>query len=183
VSAPVFTLAVVTSADGFIARTPDEPPQAWASAEEQAVFFADVEAADWAVMGRRTHAAADRPDRRRIVFSAAGGAGEWRRPTQLWIDPARLLPRDLAVRVAAVHPFRAGLILGGTRVHDWFLAHGAIDRIHLTVEPVRFGAGLPLFSNAAGPAADVLAACGFARRSSRPLNAAGTVHELWTPWA
>lgn len=178
---PVFTLAVVTSADGFIARTPDEPPQAWASAEEQALFFADVEAADWAVMGRRTHAAADRPDRRRIVFSAAGGAGEWRRPAQLWIDPARLGPGDLAARVAGVRPLRAGLILGGTRVHDWFLAQGAIDRVHLTVEPLRFGAGLPLFSDAAGPAEEVLAARGFARRSTRRLNAGGTVHEVWTP--
>jgi dihydrofolate reductase len=180
VTAPVFTLAVVTSADGFIARTPDEPPQAWASPEEQALFFADVEAADWAVMGRRTHAAADRPDRRRVVFSASGGAGEWRRPTQLWIDPAGLGPGDLPARVEAVHPLRRGLILGGTRVHDWFLAHGAIDRIHLTVEPVRFGAGLPLFSEAAGPAAEVLAAEGFVRRAARPLNAGGTVHEVWS---
>jgi dihydrofolate reductase len=180
VTPPVFALAVVTSADGFIARRPDEPPQAWASPEEQAVFFADVEAADWAVMGRRTHAAADRPDRRRIVFSAKGGAGEWRRPTQIWVDPAGLAPGDLPGLVAAVHPLRAGLILGGTRVHDWFLAHGAIDRIHLTVEPVTFGAGLPLFSGAVGPPAEVLAAKGFVRRSARVLNAIGTVHEVWT---
>ena len=179
-TAPVFTLAVVTSADGFIARRPDEPPQAWASPEEQAVFFADVDAADWAVMGRRTHAAADRPDRRRIVFSGSGGAGVWRRPAQLWIDPARLVPGDLPGLVGHLHPLRAGLILGGTRVHDWFLAHGAIDRIHLTVEPVRFGAGLPLFSDAAGPAPEVLTLKGFARRSARSLNAGGTVHEVWT---
>ena len=38
-------VAVVTSADGYIARSHDEPPQAWASAEEQALFFADVEEA------------------------------------------------------------------------------------------------------------------------------------------
>ncbi len=180
-TAPAFTLAVVTSADGFIGRRPDEPPHLWASPEEQALFFADVAAADWSVMGRRTHEAADRPDRRRIVFSTAGGAGAWRRPTQLWIDPGALLPADLPGLVAGRHPLRRGLILGGTRVHDWFLGHASIARVHLTVEPVTFGTGLPLFSHAAGPAGDVLAAAGFRRRSSRTLNAGGTRHEVWTP--
>jgi dihydrofolate reductase len=181
VTRPAFTLTVVTSADGFIAPGPDEPPHLWASPEEQALFFADIEAADWAVMGRRTHAVADRPDRYRIVFSAAAGAGEWRRPTQLWIDPARVGPADLPGLVEHVRTLRAGLILGGTRVHDWFLAHGAVDRVHLTEEPVTFGAGLPLFTGASGPAAATLRRLGFTLRSARDLNAAGTVHSLWTP--
>lgn len=178
---PDFTLTVVTSADGFIARAPDDPPQAWASAEEQALFFADVEAADWAVMGRRTHEAADRPDRRRIVFSSAAGAGEWRRPTQVWVDPDRLRPEDLPTLVDGVHPLARGLILGGTRVHDWFLAHAAIDRVHLTVEPVTFGQGLAMFGARSGPAEEVLAALGFVQQSVRSLNEAGTRHSVWTP--
>ena len=178
---PSFTLTVVTTADGFIARAPDEPPHLWASPEEQALFFADVEAADWAVMGRRTHEAADRPDRRRIVFSGSAGAGEWRRPTQLWIDPAGFGPEDLPGLVGHLRPLRKGLILGGTRVHDWFLAHGAVDRVHLTEEPVTFGQGLPLFTGVAGPASDTLGALGFIRRSVRRLNAPGTVHSVWTP--
>ena len=39
-----------------------------------------------------------RPERRRIVFSATAGAGEWRAPTQLWLDPNGLVPRDLAAK-------------------------------------------------------------------------------------
>lgn len=178
---PIFTLTVVASRDGFIARAHDDAPQAWASKEEQDLFFADVEAADWAIMGRHTHEAADRPDRRRIVFSSGAGAGEWRRPTQLWIDPARLVPADLPDLVARVRPLAAGLILGGTRVHDWFLAHRAIDRVHLTVEPVAFGGGLPLFSGRSGPAEEVLGEAGFRRISDRALNAAGTRHSVWIP--
>ena len=147
------------------------------------LFFADVEAADWAVMGRHTHEAADRPDRRRIVFSSAAGKGEWRRPTQLWIDPARVEPRVLPDLVGHVHPLNDGLILGGTRVHDWFLDHRAIDRIHLTVEPVTFGAGLPMFSGHSGPADRVLSALGFACHSERRLNDLGTVFSVWTPLA
>lgn len=173
---PTFTLVVVATEDGYIARAPGHPPQDWASAEEQEVFFREVEAADWAVMGRGTHAAADRPDRRRIVFSSAvPQAGVWRRPTQLWLNPRDRTPGDLAGLVGAVHPMRAALILGGTAVHDWFLRHGAIDRVLLTVEPLRFGAGLPIFSGAGGgePQA-VLARAGFATLSEQALNAGGT---------
>ena len=178
-----FTLTVATSRDGFIARGPGDAPHLWASAEEQALFFADVAAADWGVMGRATHTVADRPDRRRIVFSTAAGTDDWRRPTQLWVDPTRLAPGDLAARVGTVRPLRHGLILGGTRVHDWFLDHGAIDRVHLTVEPVTFGAGLALFTRHAGPAEAVLDALGFRRLSVRTLNAAGTRHSVWSAGA
>lgn len=178
---PHFTLTVVTSRDGFIARAPGDSPAGWASPEEQALFFADVAAADWGIMGRVTHECADRPDRRRIVFSAAAGTGEWRRPTQLWLDPAQLDPAALAGRVAAVRPLLRGVILGGTRVHDWFLQHGAIDRVHLSVEPVAFGAGLPLFCGRQGPAEAVLEGLGFTRLSDRLLNAAGTRHSVWAP--
>lgn len=176
---PTFTLTVVTSADGFISRAHDDAPQAWASAEEQDLFFRDVEASDWAIMGRHTHEAADRPDRRRIVFSSDAGDGVWRRPTQLWIDPSRLTPADLASLVSHLRPLRAGLILGGTRVHDWFLAHDAIDHVHLTVEPIDFGAGLPMFSAHRGPAEAALAAAGFSETSARILNSGGTRHSVW----
>jgi dihydrofolate reductase len=114
------------------------------------------------------------------VFSASAGAGDWRRPTQLWIDPAGHAPGDLPGRVGHLRPLRDGLILGGTRVHDWFLAHGAIDRVHLSEEPVTFGAGLPLFSDARGPAPETLERLGFVRRMARRLNARGTVHSVWT---
>ena len=178
-SRPHFTLTVVTSLDGLIARAPDDAPQRWASPEEQALFFADVATADWGVMGRHTHHAADRPDRRRIVFSTAAGQGAWHRPTQFWIDPGRLGPEALADRVGRVHPLARGLILGGTRVHDWFLGHDAIDRIHLTVEPLRFGRGLPLFSRHRGPPEEVLTRLGFVAEAERILNAAGTRHSVW----
>ena len=181
---PHFTLTVVVSADGFIARRPGETPHVWASAEEQVLFRADVAAADWAVMGRATHEAADWPDRRRIVFSVSAGKGEWVRPTQLWLDPRRLGPNDLAAAVAQVRPLRRGIILGGTRVHDWFRDLGAIDVVHLTVEPVHFGSGLPIFSDqTAHDPVEVFEAAGFAPASRVVLNAGGTEFVTLAPLA
>lgn len=168
-----FTLTVATSLDGYIARAPDDAPQNWASAEEQALFFRDVEAADWAIMGRNTHLAADRPDRRRIVFSSQ--IEGWQRPSQLWLDPVGLGAQDLPDLVADVHPLGRGLILGGTRVHDWFLAERAIGRVNLTIEPVRFQSGLPLFSDSDGEEPlSALKARGFDVLSMDTLNAGGT---------
>jgi dihydrofolate reductase len=66
---PRFTLLVAATADGFIAREPGHPPADWCSPEEQAVFLAAVDAADWGIMGRTTHEAAYKPFRRRIVTS------------------------------------------------------------------------------------------------------------------
>ncbi len=177
---PHFTLTVVTSRDGFIARAPGDSPASWASPEEQALFFADVEAADWGILGRHTHEVADRPDRRRIVLSTAARPGDWRRPTQLWLDPGTVTPADLPGLVHTVRPLARGVILGGTRVHDWFLHHDAIDRVHLSVEPLEFGTGLPLFTDRRGAPEPVLEGLGFARTSDRRLNAAGTRHSIWT---
>ena len=169
-----FTLVVVTTADGFIARHPAHSPAGWASPEEQAIFLAEVEAADWGILGRHTHAAADRPDRRRIVLSSAAPAPAWHRPTQVWLDPATVIPDDLPALVGAVHPLHRGLILGGTRVHGWFHRHGRIDRVLLTVEPLSFGAGLPLFPDTEGPAEAVLERLGYRPVAMRVLNAGGT---------
>jgi dihydrofolate reductase len=171
---PTFTLLVVTTSDGFIARHPAHSPADWASPEEQALFRSKVAAADWGIMGRRTHEAADRPDRRRIILSTSAPEPHWRRPTQLWLDPAGLTPDDLATLVAPVHPLRHGAILGGTAVHDWFHRAGRIDRVLLTVEPVSFGTGLTIFTGETGPAEEVLARHGYRRTEERVLNPAGT---------
>ena len=171
---PRFTLTVAATRDGFIARAPGHAPTEWVSPEEQTLFLRDVEAADWSIMGRGTHEAAPRADRRRIVFSTE--AGGWRTGCQFWCDPAGFSPADLAQEVRKVHPLRQGLILGGTRVHDWFSDRDAIDRIHLTVEPVTWGEGLPIFTGAEGHAPlDLLQDSGFRIVDEVLLNARGTM--------
>lgn len=172
-TSPHFTLTVATSADGFIARAPDDAPHTWASAEEQNLFFRDVEAADWAIMGRHTHRAADKPHRRRIIFSTKTEG--WERPTQVWLDPTQITPDHLPHHVKGVYGLKKGLILGGTRVHDWFLNHGAIHKVNLTVEPIQFGHGLKIFSDQDDTdPLDVFQARGFQIVSDVRLNAAGT---------
>ena len=131
-------------------------------------------------MGRHTHEAADRPDRRRIIFSTKTEG--WQRPSQLWLNPVTTTPRELPGLVGDMHPLREGLILGGTRVHDWFLDHAAIDRVHLTIEPIRFGEGLPVFTGAYNAdSKELFADLGFRLLSEDKLNSAGTRYLVFGP--
>ncbi len=180
---PHFTLHVATSADGFIARTEGHAPSEWASPEEQSLFLSAIDGADWSVMGRKTHIAADRPDRRRIVFSARQTPG-WFRPSQLRLDPGNLRPSDLAARVGHIRPLVTGLILGGTRVHDWFLGHRAIDAVQLTVEPLEFGTGLPVFAGQDGTdPVKIFRQRGFRVETETILNPRGTRYIRLLPGA
>ena len=170
---PSFTLTAVVSVDGFIARRAGEHPGSWASAEEQARFLAEVARYDWGFMGRTTHETALRQDRRRVVFSRSAAGLDWRADTHLWVDPAKV---PLAEILAALRPVRAPkrcIVLGGTAVHDWFLGRGLIDRVELTIEPLRFGTGLPLLSGQQDPTAE-LERRGFVVALRRKLNPQGT---------
>jgi dihydrofolate reductase len=171
---PTFTLTAVVSADGYIARRPGEHPGGWASAEEQARFLAEVPGYDWAFMGRTTHETAFRKDRRRVVFSRAARGLDWRHETHLWVDPDRVPLADILAALEPVRPPRRCIVLGGAAVHDWFLERDLIDRIELTIEPLRFGGGLPLLTGQPGDPIAALAEHGFALVDEHCLNPQGT---------
>jgi dihydrofolate reductase len=169
-----FTLTAVVSVDGYIGRRPGEHPGSWASAEEQARFLAEVPRYDWAFMGRTTHETAFRKDRRRVVFSRTANGLDWREDTHLWVDPDTVpWPEILAALTPMRRPCRC-IVLGGATVHDWFLDRALIDRIELTIEPLRFGSGLPLLTGQSGDPVAALTGRGFALLDEQRLNAKGT---------
>jgi dihydrofolate reductase len=169
-----FTLTAVVSADGFIGRRAGEHPGSWASAEEQVRFLAEVPTYDWAFMGRTTHETAFRTDRRRVVFSRTARGLNWREETHLWVDPGRTPWPEILAALEPVRPPRCCIVLGGAAVHDWFLERDLIDRIELTIEPLRFGTGLPLLTGQPGDPLAALAERGFAVVDEQRLNAKGT---------
>lgn len=174
--APTFTLIAVTSLDGRITGPRGEPPAAWASAAEQQAFRTAVDALDWSFIGRRTHHLAWRPDRYRVVFSRSCKSPLWRHPRRLWLDPARVPLATMLELLQPVRQARSCGILGGVGVHDWFAAAGRIDAASITIEPVTFNAGLPLFTDAVGEAPlTTLARLGLEPTETTRLNEAGTL--------
>jgi dihydrofolate reductase len=169
-----FTLTAVVSADGFIARRAGEHPGSWASAEEQARFLAEMPGYDWAFMGRTTHETAFRQDRRRVVFSSTATGLDWREATHLWLDPARAPFALVLAELSRIRPPHRCIVLGGAAVHDWFLDRDLIDRIDLTIEPLRFGEGLTFLTRQRGDAVAELASRGFVVVDQQRLNQLGT---------
>jgi dihydrofolate reductase len=169
-----FTLTAVVSADGYIARRAGEHPGSWASAEEQARFLAAVPCYDWAFMGRMTHETAFRRDRRRVVFSRSATGLDWREDTHLWVDPARVSLAEILAALTPIRPPRRCIVLGGASVHDWFLERDLIDRIELSIEPLRFGTGLPLLTGQPDDVTKELTRRGFVLVEERQLNPRGT---------
>jgi dihydrofolate reductase len=168
----------VASADGFIARHVGHSPAEWASGEEQRRFLDIMARLDWAFMGRHTHEAAYRPDRRRVIFSRAADGMAWQGPNHLVVNPERVPLEDI---LTAVRPRGPCGILGGAAVYGYFLDRNRVDRIDLTIEPVLFGSGLPLLpATSWGDVPAFLLSRGFtATGIAQRLNADGTVVSIY----
>jgi len=175
---PRFLLLAVVSADGFIARRQEHPPWEWASSEEQARFRATMAEISWSVLGRVTHETAHRPERKRIVFTSSVKGVAWLTPNHLGFNPAGAT-FDQALETAK--PEGLAAILGGTRVHDYMLEIGRVDELRLSIEPLRFGEGLPMFAGVAWVGLDDhLARHGMVRvGEDERLNDGGTVERRY----
>jgi len=173
-----FVLLAVVSSDGFIARYPGHPPWEWASPEEQARFRATMDLVTWSVLGRITHETAPRPERKRIVFTGAVKSIAWLTPNHLAFNPAGAT-FDEALEIA--RPEGLVAVLGGTRVHDYMLGIGRVDELRLSIEPVRFGEGLGMFTGVAWLGLDDhLARHGMARAGEdEKFNDLGTVERRY----
>ncbi|MSP48001.1 MAG: hypothetical protein EXQ95_01615 [Alphaproteobacteria bacterium] len=173
-----FLLLAAVSSDGFIARRPGDPPSDWASPEEQSRFRATMARVAWSVLGRATHETASKPERRRIVFTSSVEGLAWLSPNHLRFNPAGA-SFDEALKIAGVDGLVA--VLGGTRVYDHMLEIGRIDEVRLSIEPIRFGAGLPMFTGVGWLGVDGhLVKHGLARAGAdEALNATGTVERTY----
>jgi len=143
---PVFILIAAVSLDGRITVGEKEGSE-WTSKEDKKFFQAEMDRADAVVMGHKTFDAIKRPlkPRNRIVFSRSplvkGVPDAERAGVVVFVGPPKKLLTLLQER-----SWHRITIVGGTQIYDWFLKHSLVDEIYLTLEPVVFGSGRPLFS-------------------------------------
>ena len=132
-----FIIAAMT-ADGFIAK--DEKHSAfWTSKDDKKRFVELTKRAGVVVMGSNTYATLPRPlkERVNIVYSKSK-TFEGAETTHK--SPAELL-QELENR-----GFKEVAICGGSQIYTMFMKAGVVDRLFLTVEPLIFGKGIPLFN-------------------------------------
>jgi dihydrofolate reductase len=137
----VFIVAA-TTADGFIGRTADHLAD-WSSKEDKKLFVKLTKEAGTMVMGSKTFATIGRalPGRKTIVYT--------RDPHESDIDDVTFTneaPADLVNRLAN-EGHESLAICGGASIYSLFMESGVVDELYLTIEPVVFGTGVPLFGN------------------------------------
>lgn len=143
-----FVIAAIT-VDGFIARDSNHLSTTWTSPEDKQWFNKRTKEAGVIVMGAKTFATIGRPlpGRFNIVYSrhpdeqlkAIAAA----HPDQVLVtadDPKNIL------LMLEQRKFSEVAICGGSSIYTLFLKAGLITKLYLTVEPILFGKGLPLFT-------------------------------------
>lgn len=137
-----YTLLTATSIDGKIA------PQAgrstdWTSPEDKAHMTNILDQSDLVVVGRTTYELAKEPllRRRCLIFSRAVESVWQDDAGQTWIN-AEVVDVLEWIRQAR---YSSVCLLGGRSVYNYFLQRGRLDEMWITIEPVIFGVGIPLF--------------------------------------
>jgi dihydrofolate reductase len=141
----VFAIAAVT-ANGFIGQTSDQTSWDWTSPEDRKLLVQLTKEAGTVVLGATTFATFKRkrafPGRRTIIYT--------RHPETINVEDIETT--DESPRVLVERLTREGAtglaVIGGTSIYNQFLESNLLDELYLTVEPILFGSGIPLFENA-----------------------------------
>jgi dihydrofolate reductase len=162
---PHFTALAVTSLDGRIARYAGHLSD-WASSEDKDALHAELDQSDVIVIGHNTYQLVkDRLASRNCLVFTHSVADLVRQSEYCWYYNADQLE---LMDVLARYNYQRVAILGGMQVYSWFLKRNLIDELYLTIEPLVFGAGLPLFSTEVADQRYNLV-------SVKPLNQSGTL--------
>lgn len=137
----VFLIAALT-ADGFIGRHSEHLAD-WTSPEDKRLFVRLTKQAGAMVMGARTFQTIGRalPGRRMIVYSS--------HPETIAAEGVEVTSEDPVALVARLESEGAAAlaVCGGASIYSLFMEAGAVDELYLTIEPVLFGKGVPLFAS------------------------------------
>lgn len=138
----VYIIAALT-ADGFIGRDESHHSIDWTSPEDSKLYRQMTKEAGVMVMGSRTFSTINRglPGRKTIVYTS--------HPENIanieGVEATSEAPAELLMRLEK-EGFSQVAICGGSTIYHQFMQTGVVDELYLTIEPVLFGKGIPLFS-------------------------------------
>lgn len=130
------------TADGFIARGPDHLAN-WTSKEDKRLYVELTKQAGVMIMGSKTYDTIGRPlpGRKTVVYTSR--PENYDNPELLITNAA---PKEI-LEILQDQGYSDVAICGGAQIYDLFLQSGLVTDLHLTIEPVLFGKGIPLFTN------------------------------------
>ena len=139
------TLMMVKTADGFIAKTPNQSPMEWTSKADKDIFVKRTKEAGVIIMGLATYKTIGKPLPGRLnIIMTFKPEEETNIPGSLEFTNKQ--PTELLTEIEA-RGFKEVILGGGTMVNSLFLKAGLVDELQITIEPILFGGGLTLFKD------------------------------------
>lgn len=139
------TLMMVMTADGFIAKNPNQTSTDWTSSADKEIFIERTKEAGVIIMGLTTYQTIGKPlpGRLNMIMTLE--------PDKSLNIPDKLeytnTPPEKLLKELENRGFKEVILGGGTTINSLFLNAGLVDEIQITIEPLLFGGGLTLFKN------------------------------------
>lgn len=130
------------SLDGYISPLSHTNSMMWTSGADKEFFKKKTKEAGVVVMGRTTFETIGKalPDRKTIVYSASN---------TIDIDGVQtttVSPQHLLHQLEQ-EGYTEVAICGGSSIYSLFLNAGLVSKLYITLEPIMFGEGIPLFKD------------------------------------
>ena len=134
-------IIVATTLDGFISPLEHTNSTTWTSGADKEFFKKRTKEAGVIVMGRTTFETIGKalPERKVIVYSPDALNIEG-------VETTTLPPQELLAQLEK-EGFSEVAICGGSSIYSLFLRSGCVSKLYLTLEPILFGDGIPLFKD------------------------------------
>lgn len=146
----VFLIAAI-SIDGFISPEALTNSAKWTSDGDKKFFGERTKQAKVMVMGSTTFGTIGRPlpGRRTVVMSSKPKPPEYSQFDDSQVMFTTKSPADIVEQLAA-EGYDELAVCGGSNVYTQFMKARLIQTVYLTVEPIMFGSGVPLFNDSLG---------------------------------
>lgn len=144
------------SLDGFIGPLEHTNSMEWTSGADKAFFKERTKKAGVVIMGRTTFETIGKalPGRKTIVYS--------KKPVEVeGVETTELMPHELLQQLEN-EGYEEVAICGGSSIYSLFLRARCVSKIYITLEPIIFGEGIPLFNKISQTELELI--------SSTPLN-------------
>ena len=140
----VYIIAAITL-DGFIGKSADHRSTEWTSPEDKKFFINRTKQSGAILMGSTTYNTIGRPLPGRLNLIYTNHPEKYPSDNPQLLRTTNLPPKELVHQLQATG-YKELAICGGGTIYSLFMAAGVVDKLYLTVEPVLFGQGIPLFS-------------------------------------
>lgn len=160
---PKYIAIAAITIDGHIAKNSHHFSN-WTSVEDKNFLHAILNTCDVIIVGNSTYKMAIKPlSKRNCIVFTRKIKNKKNKLGLTYFDPAK---QSLTQFIKKEDYKKIG-ILGGTQIYSYCLEKKLIDELYLTIEPISFGHGLPLF--------ETKKQVGWKLKSIKKLNSRGSL--------